>query len=256
MAQRSQTKSRPRAQRTTRQYLEAGRMTGFEPEALKGLHYPKGPKVHGIPGEGLDEAGYSAKATQLGTQGEKLFSRALKTLGLTKKVHSFWSVANPDPERLAKTQYSRGDIDCVLAFGNTILLIDVKFYTSGNGVWRMGDDGESLAFFAHETGQQFGETRAMSKVMAQAHSTFSFRFKKARVLSLVVFMPTDRGEADLENITWPGGIMAVNFSDFIPMLNTLIEQEQAVKKRMPVDAERIEWIESLLASAPTRKVSR
>lgn len=254
MAQHSRTKSRPRAQRTTRQYLEAGRMTGFEPEALKGLHYPKGPKVHGVPGEGLDEAGYSAKATQLGTQGEKLFSRALKTLGITKKVHSFWSVTNPDPERFAKTKYSRGDVDCVLAFGNTILLIDVKFYTSGKGAWRMNDDGESLTFYAHETGEPFGEPRAMSHVMSQAHKTFQQRFRKARVLSLVVFMPTDRGEADLENITWPGGIMAVNFSDFIPIINTLIEQEQAVKKRMAVDPERIEWIESLLASAPTKRI--
>lgn len=230
-------------------FLPDGRMSGYEPQALKGQRVATGGLVHGKPAEGLDSARFSKKSKKIGREGEKLFSRALKKDKLTYLVHSFWSVKVPNSKTFQKSAKNKADIDCVLLFADTLILVDVKYYSSGDGYYKTLDRGKKLGFYDKRNNNQIGPARVMSDNMERATEIFRKRFPEYRIYSFVVFMPTSKGEAELRDVTWPGGIEALYYSSFKRRLAALIRGAKARKKDLEPKKSTVTFLESLLSSA-------
>ena len=82
-------------------------------------------RIHGTPGFGLAGSGLDQGRAAAGIMGERSLACALRHYGLLDDpdVDAFFSLRNPGDES------GRADIDCVLAKGNLILLLDAKRYT-------------------------------------------------------------------------------------------------------------------------------
>ncbi len=193
-----------------------GRITGFEPKTLEARPVPKVPSMIGAPGAGLHgAAGMSQTNIQLGVKGEENFARALDATGQIRRFGTIWSVPVPDQDRFIPGPYST-DIDCVLATGSAIFLIDLKNYKSGDV--RYTAQGDVLYCEDVATGEQVGEPKTMSRNMEMATSAVRKHFPNANIVPIVVFMPTDKGEGVIENVSWPGGIPAMNLTEFLSVL--------------------------------------
>lgn len=235
--------------KSTHYFLPDGRMSGYEPQALKGQRVATGGLVHGKPAEGLDSARFSKKSKRIGKEGEKLFSRALKKDKLTYLVHSFWSVKVPNSKTFQRSAKNKADIDCVLLFADTLILVDVKYYSSGDGYYKTLNKGKELAFYDKRNNNQIGPPRVMSSNMERATEIFRKRFPEYRIYSFIVFMPTSKGEAELRDVTWPGGIETLYYSSFKRRLASLIRGAKTRKKDLEPKRSTITFLESLLSSA-------
>ena len=82
-------------------------------------------RIHGTPGFGLDGSGLDQDRATAGIMGERSLACALRHYGLLDDpdLDVFFSLRNPGDGS------GRADIDCVLAKGNLILLLDAKRYT-------------------------------------------------------------------------------------------------------------------------------
>jgi len=194
-----------------------GRITGFEPEALETIPVPNFPTMTGVPGAGLHDAtGMTQTNISLGVQGEENFAKALSKVRLIGNFATVWSVPVPDQESFKPGPYGT-DIDCVLATANTIYLVDLKNYKSGDV--RYYAKGNELFCEDNGTGNQVGETKTMSRNMEMATNAMKYHFPQAKIIPVVVFMPTNNGEATLDNVFWPGRIRAVNLAQFLAELS-------------------------------------
>ena len=194
-----------------------GRMTGYEPRSLETMPVPDYATMIGKPGEGLHTAaGMSQQNIQLGVQGEENFARALASSNQLRRFTTVWSVPVPDQNLFVPGPYET-DIDCVLATETAVFLIDLKNYKSGNVVYT--HSGNQLFCQDVATGQQVGAAKTMTKNMEMATQAMRTHFPQVNFVPVVVFMPTDKGEGVIDGVTWPGGIPAMNLSDFIEVLN-------------------------------------
>lgn len=82
-------------------------------------------RIHGTPGFGLAGSGLEQGRAAAGIMGERSLACALRYYGLLDDpdLDVFFSLRNPGDKS------GRTDIDCVLAKGNLILLLDTKRYT-------------------------------------------------------------------------------------------------------------------------------
>lgn len=194
-----------------------GRTSGYEPRFLDKVRIPQNSKMFGVPGQGLSSAtSMSASRVQAGQIGEINFAKALsvyhngnlqynKPRGVLNSVHSFWSVAMPDAQNPARKDAKFDtDIDCIIAGGNTIILIDIKFYKSGNVTYQ--SNGNSVYAVDNKTGYQVGDAKSMSQNMKMAQERFTALYPKHNIVSYVILMPTNSGTAEIEKIMWPGNI--------------------------------------------------
>lgn len=197
-----------------------GFMTGYEPRSLKHVSIPRGPKILGEPGKGLNNATQmSAQNIALGIEGEANFARALEKADLIDNFVTLWSVQMPDHNGMYPNTKVNTDIDCVLLSHDTIYLIDLKNYASGDVIYQTSN--ATLYSIDVATGAQIGQPKTMSRNMEMADSIIKKHFPRLKIKSVVVFMPTNKGEGSIQNVYWPGGIPAVNLSSFIKELNTL-----------------------------------
>lgn len=197
-----------------------GRITGYEPRNLQSQPVPKAVTMYGVPGEGLHGAsGMTQQNIGLGVQGEENFARALANTGDLQRFTSVWSVPVPDQNSFTPGPYGT-DIDCVLGTGSAIFLIDLKNYKSGDV--RYHARGNQLYCEDVPTGKQVGAPKTMSRNMEMATNAMKAHFPKANIVPVVVFMPTDKGEGLIDDVSWPGGVLAMNLSDF---LNVLANQQ-------------------------------
>lgn len=193
-----------------------GRITGFEPSALESRPVPNVPTMIGAPGAGLHGAtGMTQTNISLGVKGEENFARALAATRQLSRFSTVWSVPVPDQDRFVPGPYGT-DIDCVLATASAIFLIDLKNYKSGNV--RYYNSGNQLYCEDVATGQQVGDPKTMSRNMEMATAAVRKHFPQANIVPVVVFMPTDKGEGVLENVVWPGGVPAMNLTEFLSVL--------------------------------------
>lgn len=218
-------------QPTQSQSQSRGTMTGFEPHNLKTVHTPIGRNTFGVPGSSLQQSSLSQHNTKLGVRGEELFAKSLVKEGLASVMDSYWSVAMPSENSFVPDSTLKTDIDCVLAFDNTVILVDVKYYTGGNVTYR--DNGQHIFCFDNETGNEIGQSKVMSKNMQTAYTRFHHLLPRGTQLyALVVFVPTDRGAATVDDVTWPGNIPAVNLLDMINYLKKETHEDYAVNKQL------------------------
>lgn len=193
-----------------------GYMTGFEPSALASIPIPDFPTMDGVPGASLGEENeMDEAAVKLGIMGEQNFARALAVTRLIGRFGSVWSVPVPDPEVFEPAAYN-ADIDCVIATGTCIYLVDLKHYKSGNV--RYYHNGNQLFCEDVATGALVGETKTMSQNMSTATRVMKHHFPKVVIKPVVVLMPTDKGEGIIDNVMWPGNIQAMNLTQFISQL--------------------------------------
>lgn len=194
----------------------SGRITGFEPSALEHRPVPHAPAMIGVPGAGLHGAvGMAQVNIDLGVKGEENFARALAATGQIDRFSTVWSVPVPDQKSFVPGPYST-DIDCVLATGSAIFLVDLKNYKSGNV--RYYNHGNQLYCEDVPTGKLVGEPKTMSRNMEMATAAVRNHFPKANIVPVVVFMPTDKGEGVLDSVVWPGDVPAMNLTEFLSVL--------------------------------------
>jgi len=204
-----------------------GRITGYEPRVMDNLNVPQTPYMRGVPGVGLEAASHMSNYNvKTGKKGEVNFSKALSkvVLPLNKASHntiidnvnSFWSIAMPsenDPSR-PDSKY-KTDIDAVIVTGENIILVDTKFYASGDVTYT--SHGDQLICVDNTTGKFVNKPRKMSKNMSMAKERFKKHYPDMEVSAMVVFMPTDSGTAKV-NAVWPGNIPAVTIHQAISAL--------------------------------------
>ena len=194
-----------------------GKMTGFEPQKLKNYKLYQHELMFGEPGKGLNKSGFDESAINLGQEGEINFAKALQKQGLLEKLVTFWSIHNLNLE----DKRLDADIDCVIVSGSTIWLVDLKFYISGNVIYKE-EDG-LLYTIDSATGFQIGMPKKMSPNMSYAKESFSHKFgnllKYYRLETRVVLMPTFKGAGKLDNVFWPGHIKAVSLEEMLDELS-------------------------------------
>lgn len=222
---RTRTNVRPYQKKQTRTIINkasaSGKISGYEPRFLDKIAIPRSPLMRGRPGKGLSSAtSMTASRIQAGQIGEENFSKALaiynngaldykSTKGLINSVYSFWSVGMPDSQRAGqKDSKFDTDIDCIIVGGRTIVLVDIKFYKSGDVTYKT--DGSTVYAIDNKSGSQVGDSKKMSQNMKMAHERFSNLYPRHNVISYVVLMPTNSGAADIEKIMWPGNIPFVS----------------------------------------------
>lgn len=211
-----------RTQNTVAAPSGPGVLTGYEPNRLEEVVVPSLPYSFGTPGLGLSGAHgrrFPSEAVRKGREGELNFARALVVTGLLERFAVFWSVHVPG-EQAGPSTSSRADIDCVIATGNHLWLVDVKNYMQGDLTWRV--ERGRLAAIDHRTGAYIGRTRSMGRNMET--STARVRDKltqlglRCQVRPVVVMMPTEAGMGRIENVEWPGGIPAMGLPEFLDLL--------------------------------------
>lgn len=190
-----------------------GKMTGFEPSVLKDVDLPIGaPFMVGSPGTGLHSSGFSQKNVKTGVLGELNFAKALHTTGLLSQVKTFWSVRIPGYQT---------DVDCVIFTGKYIFLVDTKFYQSGDVTYK--SSGKELFCVDNPTGlfveTNTGVSREMSKNMEMAWNIFQEEMPNAKLVPVVVFVPTDKGCPEVDRVVWPGGVPGFSLPRFLEILS-------------------------------------
>ena len=218
-----------------------GKMTGYEPRSMVSVSIPYGyPTFHGEPGSGLQTSGLSKRNATLGAKGEELFAKALVKNSLHTSFHSFWSVVMPRKNAPIPDQSLKTDIDCVLLFDRMILLVDVKYYASGD-VTYLQDGGDRLWTIDNTTGKSVNKPHKMSRNMEIATERFRSLFPGYRIYPLVVLAPTDNGAGQIESVVWPGGIPAVDLESMVTYLKG-VSQGSSVSQ----DRKTIHMIEGLV----------
>lgn len=189
-----------------------GVMTGFEPVAMTHVSLPKGEMVVGVPGAGLHSSGFEQGRIDAGVKGEETFAKALVKAGLDRKFLTMWSVKIPHYDT---------DVDCVIFADDVIFLVDIKYYRSGDVTYRSTED--TIYCIDNATHAIVGEPKSMSRNMKMAKDIFSktvstFSTNNTLLAAVVVFVPTDNGQPQVENVVWPGGVPAMALPEFLKML--------------------------------------
>lgn len=183
-------------------------------------HDIHGARIYGHPGSGLSDSGFGRTEIRTGTKGEEIFAKLLTWDGILDHCVSFWSVWNPEPDGKRNTRGT--DIDCILMFGSHILLIDVKNYRAGIDYHNLVP-GKAM-FCMYPTARVVAhQPYIFSANMAFAQHNLSTYLhangSTCTVESFVVLVPASTGEAKLDpDISWPGDIHAMAYSDFIGMM--------------------------------------
>lgn len=200
-----------------------GPRTGFEPYLLDKVVLQKKPWIIGNPGVGLDSSGFSSANIRAGQAGEINFAKALQEEGIIDKFQSYWSVALPRAEDFTASRKYNTDVDCVLFTGRTVYLVDLKNYKGGACTYSMA--GETLKLQDDATGQFIKAPAATSRNMAMARDLFTPHLSKERytVKTRVVFMPQNNGEANINQVYWPGYITASTLREFLQELKAEAE---------------------------------
>lgn len=219
-----------------------GRMTGFEPRILESNSVPHSPLMVGAPGKNLgDGSDFSEEHIALGRQGEENFARALQKEHLLNSFLSIWSVPVPDKDSTALLGNAFGwDIDCVLATRDVIYLVDLKNYKGGSVKYETFED---LLYCSDiPTDSKVGEPKTMSKNMFYATQTMRRHFPNVQFAPVVVFMPTNKGEAILDDVFWPGGIPAMNLSQLLEALKAQKPYDSTAQTPTAIAASRISFL--------------
>lgn len=184
-------------------------------DALKKVRTPHAAHMHGHPGGGLYKSDFDASSVASGASGERLFAKLLDRDGILNNCESYWSLYRPDTDGKG----SGADIDCVLVFGDHIIMVDVKNYKSGLDYHTL-IPGKAM-FCMDPDSRTVVEEYVHSANMAFAQRNIHGRFQGGgcTVESFVVLMPGPGGEPKLDpDVCWPGNIPAMSYSTFRTMI--------------------------------------
>lgn len=224
------------------QASRGGIITGYETHILKDVPVPDTnyvSRMRGIPGSGLDSATHmEGENITSGQIGESNFSKALSITtiygnnqgftderSIINNVNTFWSVAMPTAYDIAKRDKYDTDIDCIVVSDNEILLVDTKYYSSGDVTYKMHDN----MIYCEDNNMNntlVGKPHEMTKNMAMAQERIQKHFPNMRVSSIVVLMPTYSGSPKIDNVYWPGNIKAVNINEALERVSRMSQNSR------------------------------
>ena len=166
---------------------------------------------------------YGARG-RVGARGENHFAQSLSRAGLTK-FEVFYSLNIPD---VPGKQSMRGDIDCVLANGNKVVLVDVKRW-AGSWLWKIPGTSKPMnGLLPYSKDGGWG----LSQNMITALDRIRMRLPEADVSAMVVFVPTkdhDRESVprNVDGLIWPGMIRSYLSGDAFGELGARFGNEVA-----------------------------
>lgn len=208
-------------------HVSPGGSFEHSPRVLEAIPEPSVKQMFGRPGRSLSSAkGISAANAASGALGEKNFAKSLATEGLLTRCTSLWSVKMPSKFGFTPDPVLNTDIDCMLFYGDKVLLLDMKLYTGGDITYR--NSGDKLVRIDNKTGVVSGAPVNMSKNMQIAQERFAKLCPNSTVYAMVVFMPTDRGSATLDGVMWPGAIPAVNLNEMLQYLSSALPASSSI----------------------------
>lgn len=187
----------------------------------------EGARIYGNPGSGLSASGFGKDQIRSGSRGEEIFAKLLSWDHILDYCSSYWSVWNPEQDG-EKNSYGT-DIDCILKFGNHILLIDVKNYRSGVDYHTL-IPGKAMFCMYAKARVVAHDPYIFSSNMAFAYLNLTQYLRRCGsscdVESYVVLVPSTTGQATLDaDICWPGGIRAMSYTNFVTMLNERAQKD-------------------------------
>lgn len=199
-------------------------------------------RIHGTPGFGLAGSGLEQGRAAAGVMGERSLACALRYYGLLDDpdLDVFFSLRNPGDGS------GRTDIDCVLAKGNLILLLDAKRYTPSTSdlmlmpsvddpMFASGPVG--LRVLSHGLLEGRDTIGALSDLASACKYSASGNMRWAmdstrRLLpgctvgAWVLLTRTPHGTFGVSDRTlFPGGISVVNADVRLPLLRDMLSRE-------------------------------
>lgn len=207
----------------------------------------------GAAGSGVGDASkeFGANAA-IGSLGERQYAGILDRAGLTGDGgYDVWysvKVPNKDGSR------GKTDVDLVLSSGSRVVLIDVKRWASTK--WKTSSNGKRVKAPVMYWSIPFlnlpmkglsplkngnGEWR-LSRSMEMATDRFAPLFGNARILSIVVFVPTTkdgRGPANVFFLRWPGGIKSYAAQDSLRVIQKFLGTPKKTKSRISSSLSRM-----------------
>lgn len=219
--------------------VNRGRLSGYENNILGKMPLPKASCMYGVPGAGLNAATqqFGEKAVEMGQKGEENFAKALRITNsdglintslnlndsLLNKITSFWSVSIPTAP--GEKDYNT-DVDCILANGNKMLLIDLKYYSDGDVTYY--SDGERLYTVDNQTNNWVGLPKKMSKNMSLALNRFKKKFPNYEIEAMTILVPTAMGIGKFASYpympTYEGNIPLYNINYAMMKISSFFER--------------------------------
>lgn len=207
----------------------------------------------GAAGSGVGDASkeFGANAA-IGSLGERQYASIIDRAGLTGDGgYDVWysvKVPNKDGSR------GKTDVDLVLSSGSRVVLIDVKRWASTK--WKTSSNSKRVKAPVMYWSIPFlnlpmkglsplkngnGEWR-LSRSMEMATDRFAPLFGNARILSIVVFVPTTkdgRGPANVSFLRWPGGIKSYAAQDSLRVIQKFLGTPKKTKSRISSSLSRM-----------------
>ena len=199
-------------------------------------------RIHGTPGFGLAGSGLEQGRAAAGIMGERSLACALRYYGLLDDpdLDVFFSLRNPGDGS------GRTDIDCVLAKGNLILLLDAKRYTPSTSDLMLMPSVDDPMFASGPVGLRvlshgllegrdtIGALSDLAPVCEySASGNMRWAMESARRLlpgrtvgAWVLLTRTPHGTFGVSDRTlFPGGISVVNADVRLPLLRDMLSRE-------------------------------
>lgn len=199
-------------------------------------------RIHGTPGFGLAGSGLEQGRAVAGIMGERSLACALRYYGLLDDpdLDVFFSLRNPGDGS------GRADIDCVLAKGNLILLLDAKRYTPSTSDLMLMPSVDDPMFASGPVGLRvlshgllegrdtIGALSDLTPVCEySASGNMRWAVESTRKLlpgrtvgAWVLLTRTPHGTFGVSDRTlFPGGISVVNADVRLPMLRDMLARE-------------------------------
>lgn len=218
-------------------------------EATK-KHEIDGARIYGVPGFGLHQSNFNKRDIAAGAGGEAIFAKLLTWDQILDHCVSYWSVWNPEEDGTRNT--AGNDIDCILKFGNHILLVDVKNYRAGLEYHTLVP-GKAMFCMYQKARVVAHEPYIFSANMAFAQRNLSEYLadngSPCTVESFVVLVPGMTGEATLDpDIQWPGNIPAMKYSTFKDMIAQRAQRDSSYVTFNPAKTAEEGYLASLIKS--------
>lgn len=199
-------------------------------------------RIHGTPGFGLAGSGLEQGRAAAGVMGERSLACALRHYGLLDDpdLDVFFSLRNPGDKS------GRTDIDCVLAKGNLILLLDAKRYTPSTSDLMLMPSVDDPMFASGPVGLRvlshgllegrdtIGALSDLAPVCEySASGNMRWAMESARRLlpgctvgAWVLLTRTPHGTFGVSDRTlFPGGISVVNADVRLPLLRDMLSRK-------------------------------
>ena len=156
------------------------------------------PGMHGSPGIGLNSSSFGSNRIEAGQKGEQELAQMVAYLGIPSKsgAQVYWSL------RIPESKYDT-DVDCIVAYGNNLVLLDAKNYVAGdNYEYSSRSPGEGILRVTNKSTGSVVKEYTLSRNMKMAEEVYRRAFPGMHIETAVLLCPTRNGLAGVKASTW------------------------------------------------------